>query len=184
MRLSRKCLCFSALLIWSWSCTAQSPQSESPQPKRSTASLAKPQDWVPIAVRLFKDSRRVTFKLVTSWIPGEKHKGMMRYKLIAIREEADTGLPRVHPSDAEASEELMKRVYGCFLIELILHDRDGFVLRKINVEFHRAVDDQARVQSLDANDSVQMDERDYREFIGTSARSGSFSVDWNCPESP
>ncbi len=73
----------------------------------------------------------------------------------------------------------MKRVHGC-TITLRLYDAEGFILRKIAVPFDLGVDDQGVVNSLTANDVVQMDSQEYRDFIGTSKSSGAWSVAWAC----
>jgi hypothetical protein len=166
-------------------CPAQNKQQ--PQPTR-TDSLAKPLDWGIFSARLFSDSSKISFTLSTSWIPGENQKGMLRYKAVAFPETSDSENQGKNggwgAAGSEAEEKLMKRVSGC-LITLQLYDADGFILRKIPVAFSRGVDDQARVNSLTANDAVQMDAHSYRDFAGTSKRSGGWNVSWDCgPEDP
>lgn len=145
----------------------------------ATNSLAKPVDWGFYNARLFHDDpRQITFHLATSWIPGENHKGMLRYQL-----SAGPAVPSDNNGagflDVESVETLMKRVHGC-VITLNLYDKGGFILRKDAVAFSFGVDDQVRVRSLYANDACQMDAQDYRDLIGNSAGSGSWSVSWDC----
>jgi hypothetical protein len=122
--------------------------------QHSTTSLAKPLDWGAYKVRLFKDDRTVIFTLTTSWIPGENHKGMMRYKMSVRADESEHPIVGVLPGDeARAQESLLVRVSTCY-IELDLYDADQFVLRKIPVPLTRGVDTQARLTSLLANSSV------------------------------
>jgi hypothetical protein len=151
-------------------------------PASSTASLATPMDWGFFSPPLFHDNpHQVTFQLATSWIPGENHKGMLRYKLIAS--------PAV-PSDKngaaldiESVGKLMERVHRC-VITLNLYDKGGFLLRRHDVAFSFGVDDQVRVRSLYANDACQMDVQDYRDFVGNSAGSGSWNISWDCGLNP
>ncbi len=150
----------------------------------STASLAKPVDWGSFTARLFHDDpQKVNFHLVTSWIPGENHKGMMRYQLTAVP--ASPAVPsdngEAEPLDIESVQKLMKRVHRCG-ITLNLHDKGGFILRRHDVAFTLGVDDQVRVRSLYANDACQMDAQEYRDFVGNSAGPGSWNVSWHCGE--
>jgi hypothetical protein len=139
-------------------------------PRSSTASLAKPMNWGVFTTRIFPDSPRVTFSLTTSWIPGENHKGMFRYRIAAIPE-------RTAPPDGTINVEetaiLLKHVHSC-LIFLNLYDADDFILRKIAVPFGQGVDEQVRLQSLNANEAEQMDATDYRSFVG----GGSWNISW------
>ena len=169
--------------------------AQSSQPGRTLGanktSLAKSVDWGVFAARLFSDSNKVGFRLATSWVPGENHKGMLRYKLLAFSvppdeqsnkdadcsERAEQHLP-CRNEKAEI-ENLMKRVHACD-ITLNLYDTQGFVLRKILISFNLGVDDQAIVNSLTANDGVQMDSHEYLDFVGDSKTGGSWSVSWAC----
>jgi hypothetical protein len=146
----------------------------------STAALARPTDWGSGTFRLLrKDSRQVTFALVTSWIPGENHKGMLRYKLRAFpapsigssAEHEDMNTP-------EAVENLMNRVHDC-IISLELYDKDGFILRKHDIPFGFGVDAQEHLLALVANDSFQMDAEDYRKWIFEKG-GGSWTIGWDC----
>lgn len=142
-------------------------------PSSSVTALAKPIDFGIYSARMFSDdSRKVNFHLVTSWIPGESHKGMLRYKL--------SGLPTLPDSpDMRTQEEFIKRVADCAIF-LNLDDKSGFVLRKELVTFGLGVDNDARISSLYANDSMQMDAQEYRELIGDSTASGFWNVSWKC----
>jgi hypothetical protein len=113
------------------------------------------------------DPRKIRFRLVTSWIPGEKHQGMFRYKMDAWKADEAT---------AEAVEKLLQRVSRC-TITLELYDKDGFVVRRHVVPFIKGVNpEQARLIGLHANDTFQMDAQEYRQFI----ESGSWTILWDC----
>jgi len=136
-------------------------------PKVATPSLSKPVDMGTSELRLFEDDpREIKFRLVTSWIPGEKHQGMFRYKMDAWK---------AYEATDEAVEKLLQRVSRC-TITLELYDKDGFVLRRHVVPFHRGVNEQARLHSLYANDAFQMDAQEYRQFVN----SGAWAVSWDC----
>src|ERR1035441_5519187 len=75
--------CILFLSITSQLCFAQNSHvgKDSKRPSQNE-HLAKPIDWGEQYVRLFTDSNvLMTFKLATSWIPGQDHKGMFRYKI-------------------------------------------------------------------------------------------------------
>jgi hypothetical protein len=169
-------------LIWVVGCAGLYAQSNaSSKPPASIASLSKPLDMGIFDARMFEDdSRKVRFKLETSWIPGEKHKGMMRYKLnmvvlkpASLDELATNGATNV--PDANAGE-FIKRIYRC-KVSLDIFDEDDFTLRKHDVPFLVSIDDQqAHPNGLTANDSLQLDASEYREFSTT----GSWSISWRC----
>lgn len=149
---------------------------------KPAASMAKPTDWGFFTARLFADEKRMVFHLETSWIPGEKHQGMMRYRMSAFPDrsgDAETAAATDGKTDSN-DEKLLNMVHGC-IITLNLYDVDGFVLRKIDVPFMRGVDDNAKLNSLDANTAVQMDAAEYRSLLGTPKASGSWDVSWACP---
>lgn len=143
-----------------------------------TASLAKPVDWGVYSARLFSDAGKVKFTLVTSWIPGENHKGMMRYKMNAAPDDSDAPAANSN-AEHESAESLMKRVHACTII-LNVYDPNEFVLRNTVVPFALGVDEQAKVHSLNANSSLQMDAQEYRAFVGTATNGGSWNVSWDC----
>jgi hypothetical protein len=148
--------------------------------KIGAVSLSKAVDMGTSQYRLFEDEeRKIKFKLVTSWIPGEKHQGMFRYKM-----DAWIGIPKVDEGAAaqadESVDKLLNRVSRC-TITLDLYDKGEFVLRRHRVPFIKGVDpEHARLTSLYANDAFQMDAREYREFIG----SGSWTILWDCGLTP
>jgi hypothetical protein len=152
---------------------------KSSQTNPTTVSLAKPIDWGYFTARLFSDTKKVTFQLATSWIPGEKQKGMLRYKLYVFPDVGSQHKEASSDTNAVADEQLLSRVHGC-LITLNLYDVDGFILRKIDVPLMQGVDDNARLNSLSANESVQMDASEYRSLRGNSKASGSWNVSWAC----
>jgi hypothetical protein len=80
----------------------------------------------------------------------------------------------------ESVEKLLKRISRC-TITLELYDKDEFVFRRHPVPFIRGVDpEHARLHSLYANDTFQMDAQEYRQFID----SGSWTVLWDCGFTP
>jgi hypothetical protein len=119
---------------------------------------------------------KVKFSLKTSWIPGEGHKGMFRYRMFAT---VDT--PALY-SDEEI-ETQMKRLNHC-VVFLNLNDVDGFELRQLIVPFSNGVDKAARVKALYANTASQMDANEYRQLVGNSKQSGSWSISWDCSGEP
>lgn len=159
----------------------QRPREPGNSARGSMASLAKGVDGGAFTAPLFSDSDKVSFRLVTSWIPGEKHKGMFRYKLDVFPESAKPPDGKRNAAEVDATEQLMKRVHRCAII-LNLFDSEGFILRKITVRLGFSVDDDGRVIGLSTNDSAQMDAQDYRNFVGSSpAGGGSWNVSWVCP---
>lgn len=153
----------------------QSGTNNKAAPKVARASLAKPADMGTYDVRMFEDdSRKVKFRLVTSWIPGEKHQGMFRYKMDAWMDKPKADEGAVNESD-ESVDKLLQRISRC-TITLDLYDKDSFVLRRHLVPFIRGVDQQARLRSLYANDTFQMGAQEYRQFID----SGSWAITWDC----
>jgi len=127
---------------------------------------------------MFPDSPKMSFKLTTSWIPGENHKGMFRYRMTAIPEQT---FPPDGTVNLEETALLLRRVQRCSIL-LNLFDADDFVLRKIVVPFDRGVDEQMRLRSLTANDSGQMDANDYRSFIGGGPGTYLGRIALDCPD--
>jgi hypothetical protein len=168
-----------------WVIVTISPPSCSQSTKRSKGqvvtdtSLARPFPWGVTVLRLFSDSPKIVFTLTTSWIPGENHKGMLRYKTSAFVFTDTPPNAARDPEQAATEEKVLQRVHACAIF-LELYDADGFKLREIHVPLTMAVDDQARLQSLEANDSVQMDAREYRQFLGSVKASGTWNVKWAC----
>jgi hypothetical protein len=154
------------------------------QTKPATVSLSKPIDWGYFTARLFSDTKKVTFQLATSWIPGDKQKGMLRYKLYVFpdlsAQQKATATAATDTDLVTQDEQLLKRVHGC-VITLNLYDVDGFILRKVYVPLMQGVDDNAKLNSLSANDSVQMDASEYRSLLGNTKASGNWNVSWACP---
>jgi hypothetical protein len=115
---------------------------------------------------------KVNFSLKTSWVPGEGHKGMFRYRMVAT---VDTEALY----SAEEIDTLMKRVHNCSIF-LSLQDVDGFELRELTVPFNYGISKDVRVHDLQANTASQMDADEYRRLVGNSKQSGSWSVGWDC----
>ena len=152
-------------------------QSQTRSKSTTLANLAKPVEWEAATVTLFKDPPiPLKFTLTTSWIPGENHKGMMRYKMWVLPD--DSNLLRT-ASGRSTVETLMKRAHEC-AIGLDLFDSGGFVLRRNIIPFVLGVDEGAQVHNLTANSSVQMDAEEYRELVGITKTAGSWSVSWGC----
>jgi hypothetical protein len=145
----------------------------------STASLSKPIDGGHADVRVFTDSEVLSFWLATSWIPGEKHQGMMRYKLNVYVADARLSDGSSVPL-TEGRENVVRRASRCsFYLELF--DKDGFVLRRHLVPFSIAVDEKTgHIWGLLANDSFQMDAQEYRQWTNDS----SWKMGWTCPQEP
>ncbi len=143
-------------------------------------SLAKAVDMGTAEYRMFEDDPlKVKFKLATSWISGEKRQGMFRYKMDAWIDQPKTD-ESAASEPGDSVEKSLKRVSRC-KITLELHDRDDFVLRRHFVPFIRGVDaEHARLLSLYANDTFQMDAQEYRQFID----SGSWIILWDCGFAP
>ena len=180
-------LCLIFLPIASLPCFAQNPTAgKATRQPTQNERLEKPIDWGEESVRLFTDSNvLMTFKLATSWIPGQDHKGMFRYRISVSPKMPTTVAERMKDSELNSPEEIEKivlRVNECSLF-LDLNDTDGFSLRSVYVPLQRVVDDQARVNGLTANSSEQMDADEYRKFAGTTTFvTGSWQVKWSCPE--
>lgn len=163
------------------------PEAAEPQNGRGSATaggqdaaLAKPVDWGIFEARMFKRlESKVRFALQTSWIPGENHKGMFRYKMSAMAEIDPLTPPLINSS--ETAEMVLEQVDRCTVI-LNLFDADGFVLRELAIPFKYGVDDKARLNSLVANTSSQMDANEYRQLVGTGGgKSGAWNISWACP---
>jgi len=157
-----------AVLVTAVLLTASFAQKQAPS--SSNTSLAKSRDLGKLTLRMFSNSPRVTFALATSWIPGENHKGMFRYRISVIPEQT---VPPDGTTNLEETATLLKQVQSCQTF-LTLLDADDFVLRKIEVPLDQGIDDQARLRALTANESAQMDANEYRNFI----ERGSWSISW------
>jgi hypothetical protein len=183
--LSLRWLHAGILLICTVLSVAQPLESQSAQKNSkvapSTAVLAKPVGWESASHRLFQDdARQVTFSLMTSWIPGANHKGMLRYKLTAIPKASAGSSEDAKPADRVATEKFVNRVHLCSIF-LNLYDHGGFILRRHEVSFAKGVDDDACSISLYANDALQMDADEYRLLVSEQA-GGAWGISWNCYE--
>jgi hypothetical protein len=159
--------CLWAVLLIGSSCFAQ--------PKKATvASLTAPKNWAPIAVRIFPElSDKVQFTLGTSWIPGEKSKGSMRYKLTA-RRQPDIGIQL----RSEGTDFLLRNVSRCAIF-VNLYDADEFLVRSIPVHFDFVVDESiptatTLISELNANSAIQLSADEYRLFV----HGGSWKPSW------
>lgn len=161
---------------------AQSRTNGRPPNTSSRAPISKSVDMGIYKTRMFEDdSQQVSFYLVTSWISGKKHEGMLRYKLSAwVAKAAPDNEGIIGPDNSAEAEKIVRRISRC-AVTLNLYDKEDFLVRKHEVSFSVGIDEkEARVGSLLANDSFQMDAQEYREFID----SGSWSISWACPLAP
>ena len=130
------------------------------------SSLAKGISWAPdVAHVLGPNKHEAVFTMVTSWIPGEGHRGFIRYQLNAVGE-------GVSLKDAPSFiEELHVCTYT-----LLLYDSENFILRRVPIIFMRTTDDSGDITSMNANDLAQMDMSEYESFI----KDGRWQVSWAC----
>src|SRR6266849_3941774 len=135
-------------------------------PGAANESLSKAADCGFEDFRLFKDDpQKVMLHLVTSWIPGEKRQGMLRYKMVVFVPKPSSDDPsKVSSTPDEAHSEILGRVSRCS-ISLQLHDKDDFVLRAHVMPFANVVNESAQLTSLRANDALQMSAQEYRQFL-------------------
>jgi hypothetical protein len=111
------------------------------------------------------DPHTATFRLSTSWIPGEGHKGYIRFRLFVTGD-------GVNLKEAPA---FIERIHACdYTLEL--DDKGGFVLRRIPLTFVKGVAASGDVTSMLANDIYQMDLAEYKSFIAGS----SWGIPWSC----
>ena len=152
--------------------SAYPPQS-SRRADASNQSLSTPQEWNSTTLRLFKDSeRKIVFSLATSWIPGDNHQGLFRYKIKGFPVDLTPDERALEMNIPEANEKFLRRVHACSM-ELDLYDSDGFILRKVPIPpFNFLSSDDGKIVGLDLNEAVQMDASEYRRLIGTPSQSG------------
>jgi hypothetical protein len=160
-----------------------------PQSKRTTAAsnegLSIPQSWSSITLRLFKDSdRQIVLSLATSWIPGDNHQGLFRYKIKGFPVELTPEERASEMNIPEANEKFLRRAHACSM-ELDLYDSDEFILRKVPLPpFNYLLSSDGKIVGLDLNEAVQMDASEYRRLIGTPSQSGSWNLGWTLGISP
>jgi hypothetical protein len=142
--------------------------------------LAAPSEWRSYSARIVANSQvSITFRMTTSWIPGPDHKGTLRYKLTAAPDLFTTlKSPSLYPEVAnqEKIESFVKRL-GDYRMSIVFYDKDGFVDRKIPIDFAYGVDDSGSVSSLLANDAVEMGMDDYKGLL----TQGSWIISWLDP---
>jgi hypothetical protein len=105
--------------------------------------------------------------LITSWIPGEDHKGMMRYKLridnVVIPGYEDGGGALSEQNYVKEQTQLFfTLVRGLSLVSFTLFDKDGFTLRDRTVPLSGSTDNGVIV-ALDANSYVSMSQHEYEQ---------------------
>jgi hypothetical protein len=176
----RAAIGFCALLIFllgQSALAAQNRHATSNQANSSSDRLANKVEWGTIQLRLLEDNpRKVEFSLATSWIPGEDRKGMFRYRL-DVRPVPD----KENPLSVIEMEKLLTEVNACNLY-LRLMDADQFELRTIPLFLQKNVNSEVWLIGLSANSSASMSAAEYRSFVGTSTASGTWTINWNCPE--
>jgi hypothetical protein len=169
-------------LLWISTCPVFAQQTPAQRLKTDpNVALAKPAYWTQQTIRLFKDSpREVTFTMATSWIPGQDHKGMFRYRITGLaKERSAIAQSKANESDTpENTEKFLERVHGCGFI-VVLYDGDGFILRRVPIVLQRAMNDDAQLISLNANWSDQMDREEYRSLLGTVEKPGRWDITWD-----
>jgi hypothetical protein len=152
-------------------------------PVMQNEELSKPINWGQKSVRIFRDSNiLLNFKLATSWIPGEDHEGVFRFKLSAFPKIPTAQAQQLNEKNPDTSEELEKfiaRAHTC-TFGLLLNDADGFLLRSISLSFMNVSDDgNAQLIGLMDNSSDQMAAAEYQRFVGTDKAKGSWQVTWS-----
>jgi hypothetical protein len=104
---------------------------------------------------------------------------MFRYKLIGIPDKLPLSVQsKTGETDTpEAKEAFLEKVHKCD-ISMVLYDSDDFVLRRVSVIFQRGMDDNAQLVDLISNSSEQMDQEEYRSFVGVPGKSGRYDLTW------
>jgi hypothetical protein len=158
---------------------SSSPPQSSRRADASNQSLSTPAEWKSTTLRLFKDSdRKIVFSLATSWISGDNHQGLFRYRIKGVPVDLTPAERALEMNIPEANEKLLIRAHGCSM-ELDLYDSDGFILRKVLLPpFNYLSSDDGKIVGLNLNEAVQMDATDYRRLIGTPSQSGTWNLSW------
>lgn len=114
------------------------------------------------------DDRKISISLRTSWIPGSKDSGTMRYVVYIY--------PATPDKDPLLNSLFMSRIGLCtFSINLI--DKSGFKLDTIDLKPARIVDSDQNVTELEDSDMMSMSREEY-ESIGPD---GNWQPRWICP---
>src|SRR5487761_782250 len=105
------------------------PQTRKSQPL--AVPLSSPMDWHPMSRRLFTDDPRAFLAtLITSWIPGEKHQGYLRFKIEISMAELVANKDNVQQPQLSSASAFLNRARGCgFFLRFL--DPDGFLLRTV-----------------------------------------------------
>ena len=139
--------------------------------------LAPPSEWNSYSAKIVPKSQvSITFRMTTSWIPGHDHKGALRYKVTATPDLfAAMKTPASYPEVAtpERVDSFVKRL-GDYRMEIVFYDKDGFVDRKVPLNFGFGVDGDGHITSLFANDAVDMAMDEYKSLL----LQGSYSINW------
>jgi hypothetical protein len=176
----RKALVLVLVLLFS---SASQPQSKRTT-DASNEALSIPQSWTSTTLRLFKDSdRKIVFSLATSWIPGDNHRGLFRYKIKGLPVELTPAERAFEMNIPEGNEKLIIRAHACSM-ELELYDSDEFILRKVPIPSFNYLSSDGKIVGLNLNEAVQMDASEYRRLVGAPSHSGSWNLGWSCGEIP
>jgi hypothetical protein len=156
----------------------QRPSSKEPAPGITWEKfLAYSEDWASYSAKIVGGSQvSITFRMTTSWIPGADHQGLLRYKLTAAPDiYATLKAPSQYPEVASPAkvETFVKRL-GQYRMQIVFSDKDGFVDRKIPVNFIFGVDDDGHITSLMANDGAQMSMEEYKQLL----TQGGWVISW------
>jgi len=153
---------------------AQTGTNEKPGPAND--SLSKAVDYGVVDFRMFEDEpQKLSFHLMTSWIPGEKRQGMLRYKMVVFVPKPVSFDPLEANAPSKADTAILSRLARCS-ISLELYDKDDFVLRSHSMQFKKIMDENAQLDSLRANDALQITGQEYRQFLNA----GRWTVSWSC----
>ena len=104
---------------------------QTPRVKSTTnlPSLSEGVDFGTEEIQVLEDDKRpASFSLTTSWIPGEGHKGFVRYRIRVT----GVGVP------LKEAPHYIDRLHACSFT-LNLYDKGNFILRRIPLTFSRGI---------------------------------------------
>ncbi len=136
----------------------------------SPGSLSKGTNMGKLTIRpMVDDTHAATFSLWTSWLPGENHKGVFRYRVVVAGED-------LAPSE-EAS--YIKQLNTC-QFTLTPYDTDSFKIRDVPLKFDFGVTQDGTVYQLQTNELAQMDLTEYRSFLAGHRWIVSWDISGKC----
>ncbi len=151
-------------------------------PSRSTYSqtpaFVRPNYWTHTTITPFDNSdKRMSFSLVTSWIPGNGHTGTIRIRMTGRPVDLTLEQQSHEMNVPDAMEKFVERTGTCSY-DLVLYDNNGFVLREVeSMPFTVSVDEASTPVGLVASSSGQMDSSEYKQLV----EGGSWNLKWSCP---